>query len=124
MNENQVICLEDLNIKGMLRNRHLSKAVADSGLFELRRQLEYKAKWYGRDVFIVDRFAPTSKTCSECGSYQPEMPLKIREWTCPDCDTHHDRDINAAKNILNFSTAGSAGTYKARGAVKTPRAAA
>jgi putative transposase len=124
INENQVICLEDLNIKGMLRNRHLSKAVADSGLFELRRQLEYKSQWYGRDVFVVDRWAPTSKTCSGCGTYQPQMPLKIREWACPDCGEHHDRDINAAKNILFFGTAGSAGTYKARGAVKTPRAAA
>jgi putative transposase len=124
INENQVICLEDLNIKGMIRNRHLSKAVADSGLFELRRQLEYKAKWTGRDIFIVDRFAPTSKTCSECGSHQQEMPLRIREWVCPDCGETHDRDINAAKNILFFGTAGSAEAYKARGAVKTPRAAA
>jgi putative transposase len=124
MNENQVICLEDLNIKGMLRNRRLSKAVADSGLFELRRQLEYKAKWTGRDVFVVDRWAPTSKTCSECGAYQEKMPLKIREWVCPDCATHHDRDINAAKNILMFGTVGSTETYKARGAVNKPRAAA
>jgi putative transposase len=124
IDENQVICLEDLNINGMLRNRCLSKAVADSGLFELRRQLEYKAKWYGRDIFIVDRFAPTSKTCSECGAYQQEMSLKIREWRCPDCNTHYDRDINAAKNILLFGTAGSAETYKARGAVKIPKAAA
>jgi putative transposase len=124
INENQVIGLEDLNIKGMMRSHHLSKAVADSGLYELRRQLEYKAKWHGRDIFIVDRFAPTSKTCSACGAYQQEMPLKIREWRCSDCDTHHDRDINAAKNILMFATAGSAGSYQARGAVNKPRAAA
>jgi putative transposase len=101
----------------MLRNRHLSKAVADSGLFELRRQLDCESQWYGRDVFVVDRFAPNSKTCSACGSYQVEMPLKIREWACSDCKTVHDRDINAAKNILMFGTAGSAETYKARGAV-------
>ncbi|MGR6035833.1 MAG: zinc ribbon domain-containing protein, partial [Candidatus Nitrosoglobus sp.] len=106
------------------RSHHLSKAVADSGLYELRRQLEYKAKWHGRDIFIVDRFAPTSKTCSACGAYQQEMPLKVRAWVCPDCDTHHDRDINAAKNILFFGTAGSAGSYQARGAVNKPRAAA
>jgi putative transposase len=124
INENQVIGLEDLNIKGMMRSHHLSKAVADSGLYELRRQLEYKAKWTGRDIFIVDRFAPTSKTCSACGAYQQEMPLKVRAWVCPDCDTHHDRDINAAKNILMFATAGSAGSYQARGAVNKPRAAA
>lgn len=72
------------------------------------RQLECKAHWAGRDIFIVDRFAPTSKTCSACGLYQSEMPLRIREWVCPDCATRHNRDINAAK---------------ARGAAKTPRAA-
>ncbi|MGR6034118.1 MAG: RNA-guided endonuclease TnpB family protein [Candidatus Nitrosoglobus sp.] len=77
INENQVICPEDLNVKGMIRNRHLSKAIADSGLYELKQQLEYKAKWTGREVFIVDRFVPTSKTCSACGSYQQEMLLKI-----------------------------------------------
>jgi len=127
VNENQVICLEDLNIKGMLRNRCLSKAVADSGLSELRRQIEYKAQWYGRDIVVIDRWAPSSKTCSACGSVQAEMPLKVRVWTCPDCGMAHDRDVNAAKNILFFGTAGSAGTTrkgKARGAVKTPRAVA
>ena len=124
INESQVICLEDLNIKGMLRNRRLSKAVADVGVFELRRQIDYKAKWYGRDVLFVDRWAPTSKTCSECSAYQSEMPLNIRAWTCPDCGTRHDREINAAKKVLFMGTAGSAGTEKARGAVKTPRVAA
>ncbi|ADE13552.1 transposase, IS605 OrfB family [Nitrosococcus halophilus Nc 4] len=124
INENQVICLEDLNIKGMLRNRRLSKAVADCGLYELRRQIECKAKWYGREVLIVDRWAPTSKRCSECGTIQESMPLKVREWECPDCGTEHDRDINAAKNVLRWGTAGSAETDKARGAVKTPRAVA
>ncbi|QBQ56557.1 RNA-guided endonuclease InsQ/TnpB family protein [Nitrosococcus wardiae] len=124
INENPVICLEDLNIKGMLRNRHLSKAVADCGLFELRRQMEYKAAWYGREVLIVDRWAPTSKACSECGTIHESMPLKVREWVCPDCTTRHDRDINAAINVLRLGTVGSAGTDKARGAVKTPRAVA
>lgn len=109
INENQVICLEDLNIKGMLRNRRLSRAIADGGLYELRRQMEYKASWYGRDVLIVDRWAPTSKTCSACGTVIDTMPLKIREWVCPDCTAHHDRDINAAINVLSFGTAGSAG---------------
>ncbi|WP_036503531.1 RNA-guided endonuclease TnpB family protein, partial [Nitrosococcus oceani] len=123
IHENQVICLEDLNIQGMLRNRRLSKAIADCGLHELRRQMEYKAAWYGRDVLIVDRWAPTSKTCSACGAVQESMPLNIREWTC-NCGTHHDRDINAAKNVMLFGTAGSAGTHKARGAGKTPRAVA
>ncbi|KFI20608.1 transposase, partial [Nitrosococcus oceani C-27] len=123
VNENQVICLEDLNIQGMLRNRRLSKAIADCGLYELRRQMEYKAAWYGREVLIVDRWAPTSKTCSACGAVQESMPLKVRAWAC-ECGATHDRDINAAKNILFFGTAGSAGTSKARGAVKPPRAVA
>ncbi|WP_232420092.1 RNA-guided endonuclease InsQ/TnpB family protein [Nitrosococcus watsonii] len=123
INENQVIGLEDLNIKGMLRNQRLSKAIADCGLYELRRQIEYKAAWYGRDVLIVDRWAPTSKTCSACGALQESMPLKVRDWVC-ECGAVHDRDINAAQNVLFFGTAGSAGTSKARGAVKTPRAVA
>ncbi|KFI22874.1 RNA-guided endonuclease InsQ/TnpB family protein [Nitrosococcus oceani] len=123
INENQVICLEDLHIKGMLRNRRLSKAIADCGLYELRRQIEYKAAWTGRDVLIVDRWAPTSKTCSACGTVQESMALKVRAWTCG-CGASHDRDINAAKNVLFFGTAGSAGTSKAHGAVKPPRAVA
>ena len=105
-----VIALEDLNIKGMLKNHHLAGAIADVGMGEFRRQMEYKAAWYGRKVIVVDRFAPTSKTCSHCGSYQQRMPLSVREWTCPDCGMRHDRDINAAKVILKFATAGNAGT--------------
>ena len=112
-----VIALEDLNIKGMLKNHHLAGAIADVGMGEFRRQMEYKAAWYGRTVIVVDRFAPTSKTCSHCGSYQPRMPLSVRQWTCPDCGTRHDRDINAAKVILKFATAGNAGT-DARGGGK------
>lgn len=112
-----VIALEDLNVKGMVKNHHLAGAIADVGMGELRRQLEYKAAWYGRTVEVVDRFAPTSKMCSDCGSYQQTMPLSVREWTCPDCGTRHDRDVNAAKNILKFSTLGNRG-FEARGAGK------
>ncbi len=96
-----VLAVEDLNVKGMMKNHALAGAIADVGMHEFKRQLEYKAAWYGRKVITIDRYAPTSKTCSACGSYQEKMPLKIREWTCPDCGERHDRDINAAKNILS-----------------------
>lgn len=111
-----VLALEDLNVSGMMKNHHLAGAIADVGMSEFRRQVEYKAAWYGRTVVIANRFAPTSKACSECGSYQQNMPLKIREWTCPDCGTRHNRDINAAKNILSFATVGN--TANARGGSK------
>jgi len=109
------IALEDLHVKGMVKNHHLAGAMTDVGMGEFRRQIEYKAAWYGRRVEVVDRWAPTSKTCSACGSVQAKMPLRIREWTCPDCGTQHDRDVNAAINILKFSTLGNRG-IQARGA--------
>ena len=112
-----VIALEDLNVKGMLKNHHLAGTMADVGMGEFRRQIDYKAAWTGRKVIVVDRFAPTSKTCRHCGSYQQHMPLHIREWTCPDCQTRHDRDVNAANVILQLATAGNAGT-DARGGGK------
>jgi len=101
--------LEDLNVCGMMKNHALAGAIADVGMGEFKRQIEYKAAWYGRKVIIADRFAPTSKTCSHCGSYRETMPLSVREWTCPDCGTRHDRDVNAARNILSFATAGEVG---------------
>jgi putative transposase len=111
-----LIAMEDLNVKGMMANRRLSKAVGDVGMHELKRHLEYKAKWTGCEFVQVDRWAPTSKTCSECGRVQEAMPLNIREWTCPDCNAVHDRDINAAKNILALATVGSTES-NARGGV-------
>jgi putative transposase len=113
-----VIAMEDLNVRGMMKNPHLAGAIGDVGMREFRRQIEYKAAWNGRQVIIADRWAPTSKVCSECGSYLETMPLKIRTWTCPDCGTEHDRDINAARNVLMFATAGDAGR-DARGGGKT-----
>jgi putative transposase len=104
-----VIAIEDLNIRGMMKNHHLAGAIADVGMGEFRRQLEYKAGWYGRQVVTAHRFAPTSKTCNECQVVQPVMPLHIRTWTCPDCGAKHDRDVNAAINILKFSTLGNRG---------------
>lgn len=115
----QVVALEDLNVKGMMKNHRLAKSIGDSCLHEVKRQIEYKANWYGREVAFCNRWAPTSKTCSHCGAVQDKMPLHVREWTCSVCDTAHDRDINAAINVLTFATAGRSESY-ARGGVQPP----
>lgn len=98
--ENQTICLEDLKIKSMRENRQLAKFVADVSWGEFVRQLEYKAKWYGREIIKIDTWFPSSQICSNCGHRDGKKALSIREWTCPACGTHHERDINAAINIL------------------------
>ncbi len=98
-----VIAIEDLNIKGMLKNRHLSRAISDVGFYEFRRQIIYKAERIGAKVFIADRFFASSKTCSSCGYLVQEMPLDVREWTCPSCNILHHRDVNAAKNLVNLA---------------------
>lgn len=97
--ENQVIAIEDLSVRNMVKNHHLARAISDASWSEFRRQLEYKAEWYGREVIAVDRWYPSSKTCSMCGAVVEKLPLNIREWECR-CGAAHDRDINAAKNIL------------------------
>ncbi|MBT9141372.1 MAG: hypothetical protein DDT30_01964 [Dehalococcoidia bacterium] len=84
----------------MVRNRCLAKSIADAGWGEFVRQLEYKADWYGRTLVKIDKFYPSSKRCSNCGYTMAQLPLSIREWTCPECSERHDRDTNAAKNIL------------------------
>jgi putative transposase len=94
-----VICIEDLNVSGMLRNRHLSRALADGALAELQRQLEYKALWNGRTFVRVGRWFPSTKRCSACGFVVEKLPLSARRWTCPECGIEHDRDVNAAINI-------------------------
>jgi putative transposase len=95
-----VIVVEDLHIRGMMRNRRLSRALADGALSELHRELEYKCAWYGRTLVRVGRFFPSTKMCSVCGFVLNEISLSTREWTCPECGSEHDRDVNAAKNIL------------------------
>ena len=95
-----VISLETLNIRGMVKNHNLAKAITNVAFGEFNRQIEYKAQMYGKQIYRVDRFFPSSKTCSNCGCIQEKMPLHIREWTCPECGTRHDRDINAATNLL------------------------
>jgi putative transposase len=99
--ENQVICVESLAVKNMLQNHSLAKAIADVGWGELVRQLEYKAAWCGRTMVKINRWYPSSKTCSSCGYTLASLDLDEREWTCPQCDTHHDRDINAATAVLS-----------------------
>jgi putative transposase len=110
------IAIEDLNVRGMARNRHLARSIMDMGFFEFRRQLEYKAAMRGGQVVVIDRFFPSSKTCSVCGHRLDDLPLSVREWTCPACGAQQERDVNAAKNllayglaILNGPTASSAG---------------
>jgi putative transposase len=98
--DHDLIVLEDLAVTNMLRNRTLAKAIADCGWGTFRAMLEYKAARYGRRVIVVDRWYPSTKTCSACGHLLPELSLSVRAWQCPSCGTRHDRDINAAKNIL------------------------
>ncbi|WP_405617912.1 RNA-guided endonuclease InsQ/TnpB family protein [Streptomyces sp. NBC_00076] len=97
--ENQTLVIEDLTVRNMVKNRSLARAVSDAAWSQFRSMLEYKAAWYGREVIVVDRFFPSSKLCSTCGTLQDRMPLHVRTWTCG-CGTTHDRDVNAAKNLL------------------------
>jgi putative transposase len=98
--ENQTIVIEDLNVRGMTGNRSLARAVNDAGWSELRRMLEYKCTWYGRDLVVVDRWLPSSRICSTCGHLADRLPLSVRVWQCQRCRVWHDRDVNAASNIL------------------------
>src|SRR5712691_4868343 len=98
--ENQVVCVESLSVKNMVQNHKLAKAISDVGWSEFVRQLEYKAKWYGRMLVKIDKFYPSSKRCCACGHILESLPLDIRFWTCSECGAVHDRDINAAKNVL------------------------
>ncbi|MCX5347025.1 transposase [Streptomyces mirabilis] len=97
--ENQTIVIEDLTVRNMVKNRKLARAISDAAWGEFRSMLEYKAQWYGREVIAVDRWFPSSRLCSACGTLKEAMPLNVRTWTC-DCATTHDRDVNAAHNLL------------------------
>ena len=100
MISNDVICMEDLDIRGMLAEKKMSKQISDVSWSEFTRMLEYKAEWYGKTVIFIDRYEPSSQRCHICGSINPELKdLSIRSWECPVCHTIHDRDINAAINI-------------------------
>jgi putative transposase len=123
---NDVIVLEDLAVRNMVRNRHLARVISDCSWGEFRRQLEYKCERYGRELVVIDRWYPSSRTCSACGHLLAELSLSTRHWTCPSCGSRHDRDVNAAKNILAAGQAVTAcgagvrhsGTSRVRPAVK------
>ena len=100
INENQVICLEDLNVEGMIKNHKLAKSIADVSWSSFITMLNYKAEWYGREISVIDRYFPSSKLCNVCGWKYQDLDLSIREWYCPECNTKHDRDVNASINIL------------------------
>ena len=108
-----LIGMEDLHVQGMLKNHSLAKAISDAGWGQLKRQLAYKCDWYGSELVEIDRFFPSSKRCSTCHYITPDLPLNVRKWICPSCGTHHDRDHNAAVNILQETRtrAGSAQSY-------------
>ncbi|WP_405654551.1 RNA-guided endonuclease InsQ/TnpB family protein [Streptomyces sp. NBC_00019] len=106
--DNQTIVIEDLSVRNLMKNGKVARAISDAAWSEFRSMLEYKAEWYGREVIAVDRWFPSSKLCSKCGVLQDRMPLHVRTWTCGGCGTHHDRDENAANNLLAAGLAVSA----------------
>ncbi|MET8011655.1 RNA-guided endonuclease TnpB family protein [Streptomyces sp. NPDC005266] len=105
--ENQTVVIEDLTVRNLLKNGKLARAICDAAWTDLRMMLEYKCAWYGRELVVIDRWFPSSKLCGACGTVAAKMPLNVREWTC-DCGTVHDRDVNAARNILAAGLAASA----------------
>jgi len=96
------ICIENLGVSNMMKNNKLSRAISDMGWFKFKSFLEYKCEWYGKNLSVIGRFDPSSKTCSVCGKINKELTLKDRNWKCNYCGTEHDRDVNAAINIRNF----------------------
>ncbi len=114
-----VIKVEDLNIKGMMKNHKLAEAISECNWYQFIQTLEYKCLWNDKTLVKIDRFYPSSQMCSVCGYVEKRVKnLNVREWTCCNCGTHHDRDINAAKNILNYNSARS--VENSRGVVSKP----
>ena len=115
----RAVVIEDLAVKNLQQNKHLSRAIGDAGWGEFRRMLTYKTSWYGSELLVAPRFYASSKRCSGCGYVLPELPLSVRRWTCPQCGAEHDRDVNAARNLLAWAlepemietTASSAGSH-------------
>ena len=103
VNNYDTVCLEDLNVKGMEQNHHLARAIQGAAWGEFVRQLEYKGEWYGKNVLFIGRFEPSSKLCHKCGYINKDLKLSDREWICPVCGEHHDRDVNAAINIREIA---------------------
>ena len=97
------ICLENLNVEGMMKNHNLANSIQSASWSEFVRQIKYKSDWLGKNVIFIGRFEPSSKTCSKCGYVNHELALKDRKWVCPICGEHHDRDVNAAINIKQFA---------------------
>lgn len=114
-----VISIETLNVSGMLKNRKLSKSIVDASWSTFFNQLKYKCEWYGKELVQVGRWEPTSKTCSTCGHINKELTLKVREWECPKCHTHHERDLNAA---INIQALGVSSAQRTQRECKTPLA--
>ncbi len=108
LRSHDVVVLEDLSVRNMIRNRRLARSISDCGWRTFRRFLEYKASKWGRTVVVIDRWTPSTKTCSTCGHVVPKLDLRVRTWTCSTCRTRHDRDVNAAKNILAAGLAAAA----------------
>lgn len=105
LNDNQIdtICVETLNVQGMLKNHRLAKAISDVSMYEFKQRLEWKANLLGKNILYIGQFEPSSKLCSKCGYINKELTMSDREWTCPQCNTHHDRDINASVNIKEIA---------------------
>ncbi|MEV7864542.1 RNA-guided endonuclease TnpB family protein [Streptomyces sp. NPDC088124] len=123
--ENQTVVIEDLTVRNMVRNHKLARAVSDAAWSDMRSMLEYKTAWYGRELVVVDRWFPSSKLCGACGTIRAKLPLNVRTWTC-ECGVVHDRDVNAAKNILAAGLAVSvcgAGVRPQRESSRTGRSA-
>lgn len=118
----KVVAMETLNVAGLLKNHNLACSISDAAMFELHRQIDYKVVRRGGTVICVGRWAATSKVCSGCGHRMDEMPLPVRAWTCPECGSEHDRDVNAAKNVLALGrgTASMRGDERGSGVAQAP----